>query len=53
METIGLSRSTLYFKINLYKFVKKYPSLKNPTLAVNNNFKKIKFLCKKRGNKFM
>ena len=24
-ETVGLSKSTIYFKINIYKFVKKYP----------------------------
>ena len=32
VENVGLSRSTIYFKIGLYKFLKKYPALKNSSL---------------------
>ena len=43
-ETVGLSRSTIYFKMNLYKFFSKYPVVKSPTLPPNyfkNTFKMI------------
>ena len=54
-ETLGLSKCTIYFKINLYKLIKKYPHLKNPHLSVQyfkDNFKMMKLLCKENGNEF-
>ena len=54
-ETLGLSKCTVYFKINLYKLIKKYPHLKNPHLSVQyfkNNFKMMKLVCKENGNEF-
>ena len=44
-ERAGLSRSSIYFKTNLYKFLLKYPFLKTSYLPFHyfkNNFKKIK-----------
>ena len=35
VETLGLSKCTIYFKTNLYKLIKKYPHLKNPHLSVH------------------
>ena len=32
VENVGISRSTIYFKIGLYKFLKKYPALKTSSL---------------------
>ena len=29
IKTVGSSRSTIYFKINIYKFIKKFPRLKH------------------------
>ena len=49
VENVGLSQSTIYFKIGLYKFLKKYPSLKNSSLSSHyfrNNFRMIKTVCK-------
>ena len=49
VENIELSWSTIYFKIGLYKFLKKYPALKNATLSSHyfrNNFKTIKTVYK-------
>ena len=49
-ETVSMSRSTICFKINLYKLVRKYICLQKSTLSANyfkNNFKKIKSFCKK------
>ena len=48
-ETIRLDKSTIYFKINLYKPIKKYPGLKNSVLVDNyckNCIKKINSVCK-------
>ena len=45
-EMVGLNKSTLYFKINLYNLLKKYPRLQINYLK--NNFKKIKSVCKKK-----
>ena len=48
-ENVGLSRSTIYFKTGLYKFLKKYSALKNSSLSSHyfrNNFKIIKTVCK-------
>ena len=44
-DRVRLSRSNIYIKISLYKVLKKFPLLKNSTLASNyfkNNFKLIK-----------
>ena len=44
-ERAGLSRSSIYFKTNLYKFLLKYPFLETSYLPFHyfkNNFKKIK-----------
>ena len=41
-ENVGLSRSTSYFKIGLYKFLKKYLASKNSSLSSHyfkNKFK--------------
>ena len=42
IENIRLSRSTVYFKIEIYKFFIKFPVLKNSTLSAHyfrNHFK--------------
>ena len=47
-ENVGLSQSTIYFKIGLYRFLKKYPALKNSTLLSHyfrNNFEMIITVC--------
>ena len=51
VENVGLRQSTIYFKIGLYKFLKKYPALKNLCLSsyFGNNFKMIKTVCKSSG----
>ena len=44
-DRVGLSRSNIYFKIGLYKFLCKFPVLKNSTLTSSyckSNFKLIK-----------
>ena len=49
VENVGLSQSTIYFKIGLYKFLKKYLALKNSSLSSHyfrNNFRMIKTVCK-------
>ena len=49
IENVGLGRSTVYFKIGLYKCLKKFPALKNSSLSSHcfrNNFKLIKTVCK-------
>ena len=43
-DTIGLSKSTIYVKINRYKLLKNYPHFKQSSLSapyMKNNFKKI------------
>ena len=48
-ENVGLIRSKIYFKIGLYKFLKKYLALKNSRILSHyfkNKFKMIKTLCK-------
>ena len=42
---VGLSRSNIYFKIRLYKFLCKFPKLKNSSYF-KSNFKLIKKVCK-------
>ena len=34
IEYVGLSRSTVYFKIGLYKRLKKFSALKNTSLSM-------------------
>ena len=43
-HNVGQSRSTIYFKISPYKFLKKYPLLQ--TSYFKNNFKTTKVVCK-------
>ena len=53
-EKAGLSHSSIYFKINFYKFLLKYPFLKTSYLPLHyfkNNFKKIK-VCNLNGSFF-
>ena len=48
-DRAGLSRSNIFFKISLCKFLKKITSLTNSSLTssyVKNNFKLIKKACK-------
>ena len=48
-EVVVLIESTLYFKINLYKFISKYPVLERLTLSSHysqNNFRLINSVCK-------
>ena len=52
----GQSKSTIYFKISLYKFLKKYPLLKTSTLQSSyfkNNFKAIKVVSKENPTLFV
>ena len=36
IENVGLSRSNVYFRIGLYKCLKKLPALKNLSLSSHN-----------------
>lgn len=48
VQNVGQKRSTVYFKIGLHKFFKKYHILTNTTLYSNyfqRNFKVIKMVC--------
>ena len=48
-DHVGLSRSNIYFKISLYKFLRKFLLLKNSTFTSSyfeSNFKAIKKVCK-------
>ena len=54
-ENVGLSRSTVYFKIALYKFLKSFQALKNSSLSSHyfkNIFKLIK-ICNSNGELFL
>ena len=54
-DGLGLSQSNIYFKIRLYKFLCKFPVLKNSTLTsgyFKNNFKMIKKVCKTNADVF-
>ena len=49
VENVKLSWSTTDFKIGLYKYLKKYPALKNSNTSSHyfrNHFKMIKTVCK-------
>ena len=55
-DDVGQSRLTIYFKISLYKFLKKYRLLKTSTLqssCFKNNFKAIKAVCKENPTLFI
>ena len=55
IKNIGLSRLSIYFKIWLYKVLKKFPALKKSTLSSHygrNNLKLIKNVCKSNANLF-
>ena len=48
-DCVGLSRSKIYFKIRLFKFLRKFLLLKNSTLTPSyfkSNLKQIKKVCK-------
>ena len=52
---VGLSRSNIFFKIDLYEFLCKFPVLKNLTLTSSyfkSNFKLIKKVCKANADVF-
>ena len=54
-DYVGLSRSNIYFKIRLYKFLSKFPVLKNSTLTSSyfkSNFKLSKKICKANADIF-
>ena len=55
IKELGLSRSTVYFKLNLLKLLDRYPKLKKSSLILNfqkNFFKTIKEVCKENKNEF-
>ena len=52
---VDLSSPIINFKVNFYKFIKKYPPLKNSMLSAyyfKNYFKMIKLVSKKHENEF-
>ena len=52
---VGLSRSNIYFKINLFKVLCNFPILKKPTLTLSyfkSNFKLIEKVCKANADIF-
>ena len=54
-DSVDQSRSNIYFKIRLYKFLCKFPALRNPTLIPSyfkNNFKIINKVCKANADIF-
>ena len=54
-EVVVLNKSTVYFKMNLYKFISRYPVLGRPTLSSHyskNNFRLINSICKDDTNLF-
>ena len=49
------SKSTVIFKINIVKLVKKHPKIKNPSLSLGfskNYFKLIKQICQENAGEF-
>ena len=55
IEIVGLSRSTVCFKIGFYKCWKKFPALKNSNSSshfLRNNFKLIKTVHKSNEEPF-
>ena len=54
-DCVGLSRSNIYFKMQLFKFLNKFPGLKNSTLTPSyfkSNLKQIKKVCKANADIF-
>ena len=54
-DNVGQSKSMIYFKISLYKFLEKYPLLETSTLQSSyfkNNFKAIKVVWKENSTFF-
>lgn len=47
LNTVGQSKSSIYFKVNLYKFLKTYPALKKSALSLTY-FKKYFNNCQGR-----
>ena len=55
-DNVGQSKSMIYFKISLYKFLEKYPLLETSTLQSSyfkNNFKAIKVAWKENSTFFL
>ena len=54
-DCVGLIRSNIYFKMQLFKFLNKFPVLKNSTLTPSyfkSNLKQIKEVCKANADIF-
>ena len=54
-NSVGLSKSNIYFKMRLFKFLCKFPMLKNSTLTSSyfkSNMKLIKKVCKANADIF-
>ena len=54
-ESVGHRKSAVYFKIELYKVLKRYPTIKKSSLSSNyfrKNFNIIKAVCKNNLNLF-
>ena len=54
-DRVGLSRSNIYYKIGLYKFLCKFPVLKNSAFTSSyfkSNFKLIRKVCKANADVF-
>ena len=52
LKDIGISKSTIYFKVKLVKVLEKYQKLKKSSLSLNFMKKSIKQVCKESGNEF-
>ena len=55
VKQLEISKSTINFKINLYKLIRKYPRIENSCLLlfyVKNYLKHMKLTCKTSGNDF-
>ena len=55
VKKIGISKSTILFKISVVKFVNKYPRMKKSSLSLHflkNNFKIIKEICHENASEF-
>ena len=55
LTDIGISNSTIYFKVKLVKVLEKYPKLKKPLLLlsfIKHYMKSIKKVCLEDGNEF-
>ena len=53
IKKLGISKSTILFKISIVKFVNKYPGMKKSSLSLhflNNNFKIIKETCRENAS---